>query len=63
MAGRAETTEVAEASGMSGVEDTKLASLQKERQRLEELNDAQAQELTCCGRVLRVMKPRCAVRR
>ncbi len=30
---------------MSGVEDTKLASLQKERQRLEELNDAQAQEL------------------
>jgi two-component sensor histidine kinase len=30
---------------MSGVEDTKLASLQKECQRLEELNDAQAQEL------------------
>jgi PAS domain S-box-containing protein len=30
---------------MSGVEDTKLASVEKERQRLEELNDAQAQEL------------------
>lgn len=30
---------------MSGVEDTKLASLQKERQQLTELNAAQAQEL------------------
>jgi PAS domain S-box-containing protein len=33
------------ASDMSSLEDTTLASVQKERQRLEELNDARAQEL------------------
>jgi len=38
-------TEVAETSGMADLEDTKLADLQKECQRLEQQVDAQAREL------------------
>jgi PAS domain S-box-containing protein len=44
--GQGEMMQVAEASGMSGVEGTRLADLQKECQRLEQQLDAQAQELS-----------------